>query len=51
MVSITYDSAYGVYEAAEKGHVFIALPNKQEVIDTLRSYGYKSFIDRTLQRG
>ncbi len=47
MPSIKFNREYGVYEASIKGNVFIALPNKQEVIDTLRNYGFKTFVDRT----
>jgi hypothetical protein len=49
MVTITYNKAYGLYEAAHAdGHVFIALPDKQEVLDTLENYGITEYVDRTV---
>lgn len=48
MVTLEYNSMYGLYEASlENGHVFVALSDKQEVIDEIKDAGFKEFIDRT----
>ena len=48
MVTLEYNSGYGLFEASlENGHVFVALPDKQEVIDEIKDSGFTEFIDRT----
>ncbi len=48
MVTLEYNGMYGLYEASlENGHVFVALSDKQEVIDEIKDAGFIEFIDRT----